>query len=960
MIEIKKSIALMIVCVFFSTTLFSQDNVISKEDSLLILKYHNEGRRLGRLGDFENSIINFQKVYLLRKKIFGENSYRLASPIINLGIQYKNQGNLNRAIECYKEAEKLYVYKFGNDYADLGPVYSNLANIYKLTGDYIKALEYENNALRILKKDSINLFENYQVSKYNIIETQFKLGNTIEAIKFAQNNIRRMTPELKARLYDLIASAYRSRHDIVLAEKNYSYAIKSWIQLYGDDNIELISEYLAYSSFLISQKKYDQALSFTRKADKIVLNFYKEKSPSYADVRSTYGDYYFYKNSEAGQMDDFRKQRKENLNKAIQYYQEAAVALIDSFQNTDPFVDLPLKNTISKIQLVEVLKKRATAMDRMADVFLSEFDDKSAIKYFKGSLKSLTSSIELIHDLQIGFESEDSKLFLSENQESTFYEAIDVAHKLYKQTKDIAFLHQAFELSERGKASVLLASIKDMKAKEFGGIPDSLLVREKILRSNIDSYTSMLFDENHTEKPDSLKVSLYSSKIFKANEELNKLLDSFEKSYPQYYALKYENKVVGVKEIQKNLNSRQALIEYFVKEPEDTNQTGDLFRFVITEDSVSFSKEVLDYSYLRNIQAVHDFLVDPNYLDTKKSDYESYSMAAFNLYKVLFENETKKLSGKSLTIIPHNKLAYIPFDALISEAPDTTAMNFSGLKYLIRDYPINYSYSATLLYNFSGNHKSASKDLIIFAPKYNYDEPRYLTENSNPLFFHPLPGAKEEVKGISGNIQGKIYSDELAQESTFKENASNFDILHLAMHTLINDSLPMFSKLVFSKPDGKSTDDGYLNTLEIYNMKLKARLAVLSACETGTGMLKKGEGVMSMARAFIYAGCPSIVMTLWKVEDKSGARIMSDFYSFLSKGKRKDVALRMAKLKHLETSDPLTAHPHFWLGYVSIGNSEPLRTSNDVYFIVLLFVIGVLVFVDWYFRRKPKIGKMKK
>ena len=87
---------------------------------------------------------------------------------------------------------------------------------------------------------------------------------------------------------------------------------------------------------------------------------------------------------------------------------------------------------------------------------------------------------------------------------------------------------------------------------------------------------------------------------------------------------------------------------------------------------------------------------------------------------------------------------------------------------------------------------------------------------------------------------------------------------------------------------------------------------------------------------------------------------MSDFYSFLSKGKRKDVALRMAKLKHLETSDPLTAHPHFWLGYVSIGNPEPLRTSNDVYFIVLLFVIGVLVFVDWYFRRKPKIGKMKK
>jgi CHAT domain-containing protein len=162
----------------------------------------------------------------------------------------------------------------------------------------------------------------------------------------------------------------------------------------------------------------------------------------------------------------------------------------------------------------------------------------------------------------------------------------------------------------------------------------------------------------------------------------------------------------------------------------------------------------------------------------------------------------------------------------------------------------------------------------------------------------------------------------------------------------------MLSKLVFSKPDQKLTDDGYLNAYEIYNMKLNARLAVLSACETGSGKLQRGEGVMSMARGFIYAGCPSIVMTLWQVEDKSGVKIMEDFYHYLSKGKRKDVALRMAKLNHLNNSDPLTAHPHFWLGYVNIGNPESLYTSKDVYFVIFLFIAVLLVLADWHFRKK--------
>ena len=310
------------------------------------------------------------------------------------------------------------------------------------------------------------------------------------------------------------------------------------------------------------------------------------------------------------------------------------------------------------------------------------------------------------------------------------------------------------------------------------------------------------------------------------------------------------------------------------------------------------------------------------------------------------------LVGKDLTIIPDDKLSYIPFDALLSQMPDTSKMDFRKLDYLVRDYAINYSYSSTLLINFHDISKKSSKSLIAFSPQYSINESRTDKESSQKYFFAPLPGAAEEVENLSGYIKTVSFADILAQENTFKEKASDFDILHLAMHTVINDSLPMFSKLVFSLPGKNSNEDGFLNTYEIYNMKLNARLAVLSACETGSGKLQKGEGVMSLARGFIYAGCPAIVMTLWQVGDQSGIEIMKDFYSYLSKGKRKDVALRLAKLKHLEQSDPLTAHPHYWLGYVNIGNPEPLYTSKDVYFVIFLFIAVILVFIDWHYRKK--------
>jgi CHAT domain-containing protein len=215
----------------------------------------------------------------------------------------------------------------------------------------------------------------------------------------------------------------------------------------------------------------------------------------------------------------------------------------------------------------------------------------------------------------------------------------------------------------------------------------------------------------------------------------------------------------------------------------------------------------------------------------------------------------------------------------------------------------------------------------------------------------PLPGVQREVDLIAKEVKTKVFKGNEASELNFRENSGDFEILHLAMHAFINDSLPAFSRFAFAQNNNETPEnDGWLNTADIYNLDLNARLTVLSACNTGSGSLKEGEGVMSLARGFLYAGCPSIVMTQWEVEDNAGTQIMSSFYNYLKKGHPTDEALRLAKLAYLEEANPRMAHPHYWLGYISIGNTTPLFRSYDIYFFGLLIFAILGIAIDQFIR----------
>jgi len=175
-------------------------------------------------------------------------------------------------------------------------------------------------------------------------------------------------------------------------------------------------------------------------------------------------------------------------------------------------------------------------------------------------------------------------------------------------------------------------------------------------------------------------------------------------------------------------------------------------------------------------------------------------------------------------------------------------------------------------------------------------------------------------------LGGVFWLNEQATRGNFLRNAEKYGVLHLATHGFTDELNPLRSRLLFA--ESTEEEDPFVYASDLYNLQLTAGLAVLSACQTGTGQWRRGEGVMSLARAFAFAGCPSLVMSMWNVSDKSTSELMVAFYEELQSGKNKDEALRMAKLRYLQNVSPEYAKPVYWAGFVPIGEMDAIPEAQ--------------------------------
>lgn len=293
---------------------------------------------------------------------------------------------------------------------------------------------------------------------------------------------------------------------------------------------------------------------------------------------------------------------------------------------------------------------------------------------------------------------------------------------------------------------------------------------------------------------------------------------------------------------------------------------------------------------------------------------------AHQLYQWLLKKPLKHLKPniKHLQIIPDAQLNYLPFGVLIDSIPKKP--KYQNLPYLLQQKSISYAYSTTLLLENQQQKRSKASYLYGgFAPIYHIDD---------------LSDGRENVEAQAKKFKGKSFLANQATKAQFLKSADQFQILHLAMHGVLDDKNPLYSKLRFT--------DQALHAADLYNIPLNADLAILSACNTGTGEIKKGEGVMSLSRAFTYAGCPSLLMSLWSVPDGGTAEVVDAFLEELQQGKTKDKALQTAQLNYLKNTSSDRLHPMYWAGLVPSGNMQPVAfnpTCNCWWIIALILLI---------------------
>jgi CHAT domain-containing protein len=282
------------------------------------------------------------------------------------------------------------------------------------------------------------------------------------------------------------------------------------------------------------------------------------------------------------------------------------------------------------------------------------------------------------------------------------------------------------------------------------------------------------------------------------------------------------------------------------------------------------------------------------------------------LYHLLIGPIADELQNvRTVCIVPDSFLWTLPFQALTTKRGN----------YLVEQYALYYAPSLSVLHEMNERSRQTINDGSLIA----FGNPVIGRDEKLNQDLCPLPEAETEVAEVAAAVRSKVkkvFVGREADEKSFKARAPTYATIHLATHGVLDNRNPLYSHLLLTKTDGDVENDGSLEAREIMNMRLTADLAVLSACETGSGRISPGEGVIGMSWAFFVAGTHSMVVSQWRVNSASTSELMKNFYQALARQRNrgnKSEALRETAIRLLK--DPRYRHPFYWAGFVLVGSN---------------------------------------
>lgn len=495
-------------------------------------------------------------------------------------------------------------------------------------------------------------------------------------------------------------------------------------------------------------------------------------------------------------------------------------------------------------------------------------------------------------------------------------EMIATHHRLYDVAIQLALqkengLKDAFALQASSKHIQLKLAMQGKNVTAYRGVPAEILEKEKELKK-LETYwlQRMLYAVDTA-------MASYQEALVKVSQELNEFQQKIKEEYPAYFQVKYGIENLDITELQTQLKKDESVVSYYLGEEQN-------WAFVVSSSDFDVIPLASFSGLGERIGAFREAIEAPQSLaygtqtEREAADKE-YRELAFEFYEG-FWKPVEHLLKEKVRVVPDGPLAYLPFDALLTSKASLETP-FDELPYLIQKHLIHYAYEMGST-KYQAKRSGGSPNLLLILPN--------VKENN-------LQVATDKMKGISEYFPAKILDGASASKADFLTLSPDYRLIHFAGHAGTN---PQNGETwIELSQEGEAANR--LLGREIYNLDLSANLVALSACETGLGAYKKGEGVLSLAHAFSFAGAQSLLQTNWKVENKGSSLLMEAFYQALGERKDKASALRQAKFVLMERSD--MHHPYYWSGFNLIGDISPLPRKRSAFawgigigFIVLL------------------------
>ena len=541
------------------------------------------------------------------------------------------------------------------------------------------------------------------------------------------------------------------------------------------------------------------------------------------------------------------------------------------------------------------------------------------------------------------------------------------------ESKALEYAAEAFRVAEQGRARSLLDLINEAGGQVTEGVPAELLGRKQTNLDQQNEIAAQLTGVSPTNEPPSKPVEELEKELDRLQAESDTIENQIRTESPRYAALSAAQPI-SLADVQRELlDDSTALLEYALGEEAS-------YLWVVVKDKAALYKLPPRETIGKQVAELRDqivpaslrrSLVDVGAAETQRglglsssgaaANTQGFAAASHALYKTVFEPAASLVGARRAVVATDGALSYVPFEALVTAAEGA---DYSALPYLIKTNEIVYAPSASVVAAIRKNAKAGEQQtgsvLLVADPVFDPQDPRTRArqQQQSPAQAAAAPDAgrglmlKSAVDDVTGGsakqdagfklarlagtraeaeqvaasaraagIKAELWLDlEASEENAAGRDLTSYRIIHFATHGLLNTERPQFTGLVLSLV-GNRERDGFLRTDEVFNLRLGRPLVVLSACETGLGRERRGEGVVGLTRAFMYAGALSVGVTLWPVADRATAELMADFYKrLLAKDKPASApaAMRDARLQMI--AGKKNAAPFYWAPFVLAGD----------------------------------------